>query len=320
MFGQTGNDSLEGGAGADDLSGGVGNDTLVGGTGADELVGDDGDDVMYVAEEDKAYGGDGEDLFILTDYNETGSGTIFIDGGNTGEPGGDTLNLNGLADRSTLTTSASVSDPDAFDGSITLLDGTVLTFQNIENIICFTPGTRILTENGERRIETLRPCDLIVTRDNRLQPLRWVGRKIVPAMDKLAPIQMRAGALPGLTRDLLVSPQHRMLMSGFRTELMFGEPEVLVAAKHLVNGRDVQIKTGGFVTYMHLMFDRHEVIFAEGAATESFQISDMGVDAIGTDSREEIFSIFPELRSDLTQFGPTARLCAKAYEGVALAA
>ena len=113
---------------------------------------------------------------------------------------------------------------------------------------------------------------------------------------------------------LLVSPQHRLLFTGYRAQLLFGESEVLVAAKHLVDGKDVRVAEREKVTYFHMMLDRHEVVYAEGAATESFHAGDIGISAISDQSREEMFRVFPQLRSNVGAYGDTARICLKRHE------
>ncbi len=313
-----GDDSLDGGAGNDALYGEDGDDTLLGGTGLDTLTGGAGDDLLYIAQGDIATGDGGEDLFIVTDYGDAGAGTITIDGSTTDEPGGDTLDLNGLADRTTLSMTASAIDPDGFDGSVTLTDGTVLTFSNIENIICFTAGTRILTERGEVAIEQLKAGDKVMTADHGAQPIRWIGQSTVPAMGKLAPIFVPAHRLPGAKRGLLVSPQHRFAFGHWQAELMFGEDEVFVSATHMEDGHDVLRMPCASVTYFHILLDRHEVIFAEGAATESFHAGETGMQALSGPAREELYKAMPELRDDLGAHGPTARRVLRKHEAALL--
>ena len=138
--------------------------------------------------------------------------------------------------------------------------------------VCFTPGALILTPGGERPVEDLRPGDLVTTRDRGPQPVRWVGSETVAGTGETAPVLIRAGAF-GNRRDLLVSPQHRMLVRGWRAELFAGQPEVMVAAVHLVNGRTVVRAPCAEVTYIHFMCDRHEIVYAEGAETESLDPS-----------------------------------------------
>ncbi|QFT93752.1 Hemolysin, chromosomal [Roseovarius sp. THAF9] len=307
-------DSIEGGAGDDTLVGDLGNDTLIGGTGADVFYGGLGDDEMYLAEGDSAFGGDGDDLFVLGDLGEAGSSTITITGGEGNETNGDTLQLTPDVTFDDITFTNTDDGAGGLSGNFTLADGTSVSFSEIENIICFTPGTRILTPQGERAIETLRPGDLVITRDNGPQPIRWLGHRTVEGRGKFAPIAVNSTVMEGARRPLLVSPQHRLLFSGYRTQLLFGESEVLVAAKHLVDGHDVRITERHLVTYFHMMLDQHEIVYAEGAATESFLAADVGVGALSDASREDMFRAFPHLRGDLSAYGDTARLCLRAHE------
>jgi len=312
--GQGGDDSMEGGSGADTLAGGSGNDTLVGGIGADQIDAGTGDDVIAVAEGDTVSGGDGDDTFNLVDLGEAGAGTITINGGEGGETNGDTLNLAGIADRTTLV----ITDPDdangGLTGTVTLLDGTVVNFANIENIICFVPGTLIATPRGLRKIEDLTVGDPVITQDNGIQRVGWIGKTTVAGTDRFAPVRFKQSIWPGATGDLTVSPQHRMLFKGYRAELLFGQSEVLVPAVHLINGHDVTRAPQDRVTYVHIMFEQHEIIFANGIPTESFHPGACGVDALAAQAREEMFSLFPELRCDPNAYGPTARMSVKARE------
>ena len=178
---------------------------------------------------------------------------------------------------------------------------------------CFVRGTRVETERGLVAIEDLEIDDMVVTMDNGLQPIRWIGMKTVRAEGALAPIRIKAGAL-GNSRDLLVSPQHRMLMSGWRLELMFATDQALATAKSLINDKTIMRQPGGMVDYFHILFDRHEIVFAEGAATESFHPGQQSLDALGDETREEIFALFPELRISAETYGPLARLGLKPQE------
>ena len=292
----------------------VGNDFLDGGAGADLVYGEGGNDTLIAGENDTLYGGDGDDLFVIGTPTEAGVGTITIVGGEGGETNGDTLRLTADMSRADITFTNLDDAAGGLSGTFTLADGTVVTFSEIENIICFTPGAQILTPHGERAIETLRSGDMVITRDHGPQPIRWIGRRTVPGVDKFAPISIAAHVLDGATRDLLVSPQHRLLFTGYKAELLFGFDEVLVAAKHLVDGRDVIAAPQAAVTYIHMMLDCHEVVYANGAATESFHAGDVGISAISDQSREEMFSIFPELRANPNAYGKTARQCLKRHE------
>lgn len=312
FYGGLGDDTLDGAGGGDSLYGGAGNDSIIGGTGADFLSGGAGDDTLDIGQGDTVSGGDGDDVFNLVDLSETGSQAITILGGTTAQTAGDTLNLNGLADRTTLTQTDMGGGE--FSGSVTMFDGSVVTFSNIDNVICFTPGTQILTATGPRPVEALRPGDLLITRDHGAQPLRWVGSSTVAGQGKLAPVRIAASVLPGATRALIVSPRHRVLFEGYRAELLFGHCEVLVSALHLEDGLDVTRVEAAEVTYIHLMLDRHEVVYAEGAATESFHPGHMGLESLSAASRDDLFGAFPALRSDLASYGATARPCLKRHE------
>jgi hypothetical protein len=169
---------------------------------------------------------------------------------------------------------------------------------------CFTPGTLIATPRGEVPVERLVPGDAVITRDDGLQPIRWVGRIVLgwtqlAANPHLRPILLRQGSLGnGLPeRDMMVSPNHRMLVDRDRTALHFNEAEVLVAAKHLVDHRQIKVVECLGTSYIHIMCDRHQVVLANGAWTESFQPSDYTLKAIGNAQRQELFELFPDLRT-----------------------
>ncbi|WP_322866272.1 Hint domain-containing protein [Aquicoccus sp. G2-2] len=314
-----GDDSIDGGSGADTLFGEAGDDTLLGGLGADSMSGGAGNDEIEVAQGDTAIGGAGEDTFTITDLGEAGSAAISIDGGTTAEPGGDTLDLNGLADRTTLSYAPSAGDGDAYDGTVTLLDGSVVTFSNIEHIICFTPGTMIATPEGERAVETLRPGDMVLTRDDGPQPLGWTGQSRVPGTEDHAPIRL-SPALTGGRSALTVSPQHRMLVEDWRAELLFGDAEVFIPAVHMLGFDGAEPAPAPRVTYIHLMFDCHQIVTANGAPCESFHLADESLKALHPLAREELFAAYPALRANMAGHGPTARRCLKAFESQALLA
>ncbi|HSF62912.1 MAG TPA: Hint domain-containing protein [Paracoccaceae bacterium] len=188
----------------------------------------------------------------------------------------------------------------------------------LNQVPCFVAGTRILTPGGEVAVEDLRPGDMVVTLDEGARPLRWVGSRTVAAEGAFAPIRIRAGTF-GAHRDLRVSPQHRVLVRDVLADLMFGEPEVLVAAKDLVNGRSVRREAGGTVTYVHLLFDRHQVVMAEGLATESFLPGPAVARALAPETLREILVLFPELDPETgAGYGPAARRMLRAHEAAAL--
>jgi len=187
---------------------------------------------------------------------------------------------------------------------------------------CFTPGTLIDTPGGAVPVETLAVGDLVLTRDNGPRPIRWLGQVALDAArlaaePSLRPVRIAPGALgDGLPRRaLLLSPQHRVLLSGWRTELMFGTDEVLAAARHLVNGDTIAVADDvARVHYIHFMFDRHEVVLAEGVATESFRPGPMTLAALPGPSRRELFRLFPELATPAAQGVAAARPLLKGWE------
>ena len=167
-------------------------------------------------------------------------------------------------------------------------------FVNATGVPCFVAGTLIETVEGEYPVEELRPGDLVLTRDDGPQPLRWIGTREVLATGDFAPIHIRANTF-GSHRDLLLSPLHRVLIRDSLAELLFGTSEVLVAARDLVNDRSVRRRPGGTVTYVHLLFDRHQLVFSEGLETESFLPGPQTTRSFERSMVEEICALFPDL-------------------------
>jgi Hint domain len=187
-------------------------------------------------------------------------------------------------------------------------------FVNVNSIPCFVAGTMIATPEGDMQVEYLRPGDLVITRDDGPCPVRWAGSRQVQAEGDFAPVRIRAGTF-GAHGDLLVSPQHRILVRDSLAELLFGETEVLVAARDLLNDRSVTRHCGGSVTYVHLMFDRHQVIYSEGLATESFLPGPQTSNCFEQLVIDEICGIFPELDPATGQgYGQAARRTLRRYE------
>jgi len=135
--------------------------------------------------------------------------------------------------------------------------------------VSFLRGTHITMACGSQtKIEELRVGDMVLTRDDGPQQIRWIGQSTVRAVGDFAPICIKAGALHN-ENDLVVSPDHRLFIYQRSDALGAGQHEVLVRARHLVNGDSVRIETGGHVDYVQLLFDRHQIIFAEGIAAET---------------------------------------------------
>ena len=237
-------------------------------------------------------------------------------------PTGQTVTL--LADGTFDITTGSDFETTSFTYEVESVDGsgnvleTDVGFVTVETIPCFVAGTMIETTTGPRSVEGLRPGDMVMTRDDGPQPLRWIGRRAVPALGKMAPIRIRENAL-GEHGEVMLSPLHRVLVKDAVAELMFGEAEVLIAAKDLVNDHSIRAVEGGEVEYVHLLFDQHQVIYSEGLATESFLPGPQTSQSFEAEIVAEICTIFPELDPVTGEgYGPAARPLLKRYEAEAL--
>lgn len=177
------------------------------------------------------------------------------------------------------------------------------------SVVCFCDGTLIDTDRGPVPVESLQLGDRVVTRDNGTQPVTWIGRTVAAAEGDLAPIVITAGTL-GNDRDLVVSPQHGILLNDWRAELYFGQSEVLVRAKNLLGHDGVYRRTGGSVRYTHVLLDRHELVSSEGIWTESLYPGDMTLQSVNPQARDEILRLFP----DLEAYGPRVLPCLRGYE------
>ncbi|QYX55416.1 Hint domain-containing protein [Roseovarius sp. SCSIO 43702] len=138
--------------------------------------------------------------------------------------------------------------------------------------VSFTRGTRITMASGAQTpIEALREGVRVLTRDDGPQTVRWIGASTMRATGSFAPIRIRAGALNN-TGDLLVSPDHRLFIYQRSDALGAGRNEILVRARHLVNGTTIVQEDGGFVDYFQILFDEHQIIYAEGIAAETLLV------------------------------------------------
>jgi len=187
-------------------------------------------------------------------------------------------------------------------------------------VTCFTTGALIRTPAGDVKVEDIRIGDEITTMNNGTQKVRWVGRTTITEEtltqfpDQYAPIRIKKGVM-GNDRDLLISPQHRMLvrMGDFNyVDLAlekFEQTSALVAAKALVNGDDIFVdQDQGDVTYFHIMFDNHEVVFAENAPSESFYIGQHGQEVMSEATRHELYDFFPELEWEIMDCKPAMEI------------
>lgn len=195
--------------------------------------------------------------------------------------------------------------PDMKAADVADSGNTMMTFmaQGLETFVpCFTPDTAIATPRGEVLVQDLKVGERVLTRDNGISHISWVGHKNVGIDDlqanaSLRPVFIKAGALGnGLPeRDMQVSPFHRVLVVSELAQLYFEQNEVLVYAKDLTQLPGVDVGPAQNVSYIHFMCDNHEVVLSNGTWTETFQPSDYSLRGVDEDQRNELFSIFPEL-------------------------
>ncbi|MEO9652320.1 MAG: Hint domain-containing protein [Roseobacter sp.] len=253
----------------------------------------------------------GDTATVTYTWSPTGS-QLIVDGVVV-DTGSQALTLAGNSEPITIGVSQANSDDNVandlgafFHGEI---EGVALHDEVIEGgtIACFTKGTMILTPSGEVSVESLRVGDLVCTMNNGPQPIRWLGSRIVTldkknaGPDKLHPVRIHSGALgAGLPkRDLWVSRQHRMLISSKISERMFVRPNVLSAAVKMTALPGIYVDENiRNVEYFHLMFDQHEIVFAEGAPTESLYAGPEAMKAVPVKMQQEILSLFPELLAE----------------------
>lgn len=313
-----GNDTLTGGAGHDTLHGGGGNDQLTGGAGNDFFYVSDGHDtVTDFGTGNTGRTGDGN--WNNNDFLNVGEYYDSLDELRADQADDGILNQSNTRDDEGNAVDYSDNKQFGTTSSMTVnnADGNTYTYDNT-GIVCFAAGTRVMTPRGEVAIEALRPGDLVNTLDHGPQPLLWVGQRHVGdaeliANEELRPVLITEGTL-GNTRDLLVSRQHGMMIGA----------DHLVRAIHLA--RDVpgvRIAHGKReVTYVHLFFAQHEIVFAEGIASESFYPGPTALRMLSPKSRAEFDQLLPALAGqggespDLVAaaYGPTARPFAKLSE------
>ena len=193
-------------------------------------------------------------------------------------------------------------------------------------VICFTPGTRIRTADGFSRIEDLREGDRIQTKDNGAQEIEWIGSRRMSgarlfAMPKLRPVRIDAGVLgEGIPDEgLLVSPEHRVLLKKSAAQELFNTSEVLVAAKDLINGDTIRVDmTAREVTYIHILLENHEVVWANGVETESFHPASAALSSLGEVDRKRLLAAHPELEFDPHTYGRFARRSLSSSEAAIL--
>ncbi|MGL5012526.1 MAG: Hint domain-containing protein [Paracoccaceae bacterium] len=199
--------------------------------------------------------------------------------------------------------------------SLTLNSVNTLTFSGLtadrqvwNYVTCYLRGTQIQMADGTRLIEDLQIGDLVLTRDHGPQPIRWIGCSVALARGKLAPVRIAKGALGPNTpnRDLYVSRQHRMLLQSKIAERMIGAAEVFVPAVKLMNLPGIEAAPGPVpVSYFHILTDRHEVIYAEGAPSETLMTGPQARKSLSAEALAELDALFPGvIAADLTPARP----------------
>jgi len=339
LRGGDGNDDLDGGDGDDYLEAGQGDDVVFGGAGNDDLRGNDGDDQLWGnAGNDIMIGGAGSDNFLY----DVGDGLDTVSDFNANPGDNDTVALAGFYDnigqlRGDFADDGVFNQSNAGDtvwgqvvdytDNLQILSGEGLvvtgpglsqasfTVENT-NVVCFDEGTLISTPSGVVPIEELRVGDMVQTRDNGPQRLLWVGARRLGAAElaanpHLRPVLLQAGYF-GLARDLVVSPQHGILLHHDTR----GGSETFYRAKHLAQlpGGGARVMQGKRrVRYFHLLFEEHQVVFANGMACESLYPGPQGYGALSPAARAELATLFPDLgRVDVRfAYGQTARSYAK---------
>lgn len=168
----------------------------------------------------------------------------------------------------------------------------------IADIICvaFAAGTLITLPGGQQTpINDLEAGDLVLTRDHGPQPVRWIGKATLRANGAFAPVVIEAGVL-GNSNDLVVSPHHRVFVYQRGTRRIGATAELLIQAKHLIDGTSVRRREGGFVDYLSLVFDHHEIIYAEGIPAESLMVNETTLTVLPEAIAEDLRAQFPGLR------------------------
>ncbi|MEQ3709363.1 MAG: Hint domain-containing protein [Tateyamaria sp.] len=251
------------------------------------------------------------------------SGVIRADGGDqvngsnvTAVWVGDTITLDGVVISGVTFYTADGGRYFTPDDGAVLEDGTITaqTFVNTSTQFpvgnfgppCFVAGTRIRVPGGQVPVETLCVGDLVETRDHGAQRVRWVGSRTVTGQGAFAPVRIERGAL-GNADPLTVSPQHRIMIDDWRAGFYLGDDEVLCPARLLVNGDTITRETCPTVTYVHFMFDRHEIVYANGIAAESFLPGEYLCHENST-LRTEVDAVFPEKSATQLQMSAARRI------------
>jgi len=199
---------------------------------------------------------------------------------------------------------------------------------SLVNVVCFARGTEIQTRSGQVPVEDLCAGDRVKCGDGLLRPIRWVGSRTLDEAEltrhpDLRPMIIRRDAFGAGAprRRLLLSPQHKIRVSDWRAALLFGEDNILAAAKHLCDDQTVrQRRSCEPVEYFHILLDQHDTVFANGLEVETLHPGEVMKTALDGEARSEICAIFPDLATDLNDFGVSVGVTLGADEARVLTA
>ncbi len=166
---------------------------------------------------------------------------------------------------------------------------------DFDHAVCFTGQTHVITAGGEKTVENLQPGDRVLTADNGLQPVRWIGHQASIAKGFRAPVHVPKNTV-GANRDLLVSPEYRIVLSANQISFPAKAPVIQARAIDLVGQFGITQPPREEVTYYHLLFDHHEMIFVEGVLSESFHPAFAGLKQTDPATRAQLQNMIPNLR------------------------
>ncbi len=241
---------------------------------------------------------------------ENGTVTSFL----SFDPGAPITATAGAASGMTSTEIGSTGSGQSLETTDCGLTYDLQTSPNKGIVPCFTPGCLISTPTGQVLVEDLQVGDLVLTKSSGIQAIRWVGKKKISgarlfALPQIQPILIKKGALgEGCpSQDIMVSPQHCVVVKSVYAKLHFGSYQVLVPAKSLINGSTVIQANVTQTTYIHILFDQHEIIVSDMMETESFLPNPHILGSLEAAVQDEIFEIFPELRlrTPIDHYGPS---------------
>lgn len=243
------------------------------------------------------------------------NGTAVVAGDSITLATGQIITLNPSGDGSFIITGDDDDETVYFNYTIEdAIGNTDSAIVEVVQVPCFASGTLIETTNGSVPIEDLHAGMFVLTRDDGPQMIRWIGNRTVKSVGNHQPIRIKKGTF-NAEQDLLVSPQHRIMLEGYWAELLYGEAEVLVKAKDLINDTTImRAHDMTKVTYHHMLFDRHQIITANGVTAESYLPGAQTMAGFDQGTQNEILTLFPQLQKDLGNYGKAARPMLKGRE------